>query len=157
VSQYAFPDKIYSVYFFPWLSSIIILIKAKTGFITSIRYGEKYKLRNIRYAVISIVSISYGTKPSTAPPMSHYHGNGAVSTSETSVNLNETTRHIPEDSHLHTRRSENLECHKITVMSEYHMDPCWSLTPVTWFKRRRLERYILIRLIKWVSSFDEYR
>jgi hypothetical protein len=33
----------------------------------------------------------------------------AVSTSETSVNLYQTTRcNIPEDSHLHTRRRENL-------------------------------------------------
>jgi hypothetical protein len=34
----------------------------------------------------------------------------AVSTSETSVNLYETTRrNIPEDSHLHTRRHQNLK------------------------------------------------
>jgi hypothetical protein len=34
----------------------------------------------------------------------------AVSTSETSVNFYHTTqRNIPEDSHLHTRRRENLK------------------------------------------------
>jgi hypothetical protein len=34
----------------------------------------------------------------------------AVLTSETPVHLNETTRrYIPEDSHLHTRRRENLK------------------------------------------------
>jgi hypothetical protein len=34
----------------------------------------------------------------------------AVITSETSVNFYETTRrNIPEDSHLHTRRRENLK------------------------------------------------
>jgi hypothetical protein len=37
----------------------------------------------------------------------------AVSTSETSVNFYQTTwRNIPEDSHLHTRRRENLKSHK---------------------------------------------
>jgi hypothetical protein len=36
----------------------------------------------------------------------------AVSTSETSVNFYKTTqRKIPEDSHLHTRRHENLRSH----------------------------------------------
>jgi hypothetical protein len=36
----------------------------------------------------------------------------AVSTSETSVNFYQTTRrNIPEDSHLHTRRCENLKSH----------------------------------------------
>jgi hypothetical protein len=37
----------------------------------------------------------------------------AVSTSETSVNSNQTIqRNIPEDSHLHTRRPENLKPHQ---------------------------------------------
>jgi hypothetical protein len=37
----------------------------------------------------------------------------AVSTSETSVNVNVTTRrYIPEDSKLHTRRREDLKSHK---------------------------------------------
>jgi hypothetical protein len=37
----------------------------------------------------------------------------AVSTSETSVNFYETTRrNIPEDSHLHIRRRENLKYHR---------------------------------------------
>jgi hypothetical protein len=36
----------------------------------------------------------------------------AASTSETSVNFYQTTRrNTPEDSHLHTRRRENLESH----------------------------------------------
>jgi len=39
----------------------------------------------------------------------------AVSTSETSVNFNVTTRrYIPEDSKLHTRRRENLKSHKMS-------------------------------------------
>jgi hypothetical protein len=38
----------------------------------------------------------------------------AVSTSETSVNFYHTTRHNnPEDSHLHTRRRENLKSYII--------------------------------------------
>jgi hypothetical protein len=38
----------------------------------------------------------------------------AVSTSETTVNFYQTTRcNIPEDSHLHTRRRENLKSHKL--------------------------------------------
>jgi hypothetical protein len=37
-----------------------------------------------------------------------------VSTSEASVNFYQTTRrNIPEDSHLHTRRRENLKSHSI--------------------------------------------
>jgi hypothetical protein len=36
----------------------------------------------------------------------------SVNTSETSVNFYQTTLHnIPEDSHLHTRRRENLKSH----------------------------------------------
>jgi hypothetical protein len=38
----------------------------------------------------------------------------AVSSSETSVNIYQTTRRdFPEDSHLHTRRRENLKSHLI--------------------------------------------
>jgi hypothetical protein len=37
----------------------------------------------------------------------------AASTSETSVNFYQTTqRNIPEDSHLYTRRRENLKSHQ---------------------------------------------
>jgi hypothetical protein len=37
----------------------------------------------------------------------------AVSTSETSINFYQTTRrNVPEDSHLHTCRCENLQSHK---------------------------------------------
>jgi hypothetical protein len=40
----------------------------------------------------------------------------AVSTSETSVTIYETTRRsIPEDSHLHTRDHENLIPHRVNV------------------------------------------
>jgi hypothetical protein len=40
----------------------------------------------------------------------------ATSTSETSVNFYQTTRHnSPEDSHLHTRRRENLKPHKTSL------------------------------------------
>jgi hypothetical protein len=39
----------------------------------------------------------------------------AASTSETSVNFYQTTwRNNPEDSHLHTRRLENLKSHKLS-------------------------------------------
>jgi hypothetical protein len=42
----------------------------------------------------------------------------AASTSETSVNLYQTTRrNYPEDSHLHTRHRENLKSHLITASS----------------------------------------
>jgi hypothetical protein len=38
----------------------------------------------------------------------------AASTSETSVNFYQTTRrNNPEDSHLHTRRRENLKSHPV--------------------------------------------
>jgi hypothetical protein len=38
----------------------------------------------------------------------------AVSTSDVSVNFYETTRlNFPEDSHLHTRRRENLKSHLV--------------------------------------------
>jgi hypothetical protein len=41
-----------------------------------------------------------------------YPDDEAASTSETSVNFYQTTRrYIPEDSHLHTRRRENLKSH----------------------------------------------
>jgi hypothetical protein len=43
---------------------------------------------------------------------------GGVSTSETSANFYQTTRRsIPEDSHLHTRRRENLKSHDIIKVS----------------------------------------
>jgi hypothetical protein len=39
----------------------------------------------------------------------------AASTSETSVNFYQTTRrNNPEDSHLHTRRHENLQSYKLS-------------------------------------------
>jgi hypothetical protein len=44
----------------------------------------------------------------------------AVSTSETLVNFYQTIRHnVPEDSHLHIRRHENLKSH--------HFKPCFSI------------------------------
>jgi hypothetical protein len=40
-----------------------------------------------------------------------------ASTSETSVNFYQTTRHNnPQDSHLHPRRRENLKCHLVTIV-----------------------------------------
>jgi glycyl-tRNA synthetase alpha subunit len=40
----------------------------------------------------------------------------AVSTSETSVNFYQTTRgNIPEDSHLHTHRHQNLKSHQVRL------------------------------------------
>jgi hypothetical protein len=40
----------------------------------------------------------------------------AVSTSKTSVNFYETTwRKMPEESHLHTRRRENLKSHCLLI------------------------------------------
>jgi hypothetical protein len=40
----------------------------------------------------------------------------AASTSKTSVNFYQTTRrNTPEDSHLHTRRLENLKSHNIEI------------------------------------------
>jgi hypothetical protein len=44
----------------------------------------------------------------------------AANTSETSVNFYQTTgRNIPEDSHLHTRRRENLKSHQYISSSDY--------------------------------------
>jgi hypothetical protein len=49
----------------------------------------------------------------------------AVSTSETSVNCYQTTRrNIPEDSHLHTRRRENLKSHLIFLLPVYSYSFC---------------------------------
>jgi hypothetical protein len=43
-----------------------------------------------------------------------YQDDESATTSETSVNLYQTTRcNNPEDSHLHTRRLENLKFHGI--------------------------------------------
>jgi hypothetical protein len=43
----------------------------------------------------------------------------AVSTSETLVSVYHTTlRNIPEDSHLHTRRLENLKSHLLCITQE---------------------------------------
>jgi hypothetical protein len=43
----------------------------------------------------------------------------AVCTSETSVYFSETTwRHIPKDSHLHTRRRESVKSQKVRVCSD---------------------------------------
>jgi hypothetical protein len=48
----------------------------------------------------------------------------AVSTSETSVNLYETTWcNIPEGCHLHTRRRENLKSHN-EIRAEKHYNCC---------------------------------
>jgi hypothetical protein len=45
----------------------------------------------------------------------------AVSTSETSANVYQTTRrNNPEDSHLHTRRRENLKSHFITAVGIFN-------------------------------------
>jgi hypothetical protein len=42
----------------------------------------------------------------------------AVSTSETSVNFYQTTQHnIPEESHLHIRRRQNLKPHTVLALS----------------------------------------
>jgi hypothetical protein len=43
----------------------------------------------------------------------------AVSTPETSVNIYQTTRrNIPEDSHFHTRRRENLKSHPVNLYGQ---------------------------------------
>jgi hypothetical protein len=42
----------------------------------------------------------------------------AVNSSETSVNIYQTTRHnIPDDSHLHSRRRENLKSHQHIILT----------------------------------------
>jgi hypothetical protein len=47
----------------------------------------------------------------------------AVSTFEMLVYSNETTwRYIPEDSHIHTRRRENLKAHKIMLFFQYEYE-----------------------------------
>jgi hypothetical protein len=45
----------------------------------------------------------------------------AVSTSETSVNFYQTTwRNIPEDSHVHTRRRENLKFKLCNILGDVY-------------------------------------
>jgi hypothetical protein len=47
-------------------------------------------------------------------------GCGLLSSSETSVNIYQTTRFIiPEDNHLHTRRRENLKSHLDSFAGKY--------------------------------------
>jgi hypothetical protein len=47
----------------------------------------------------------------------------AVRTSETSVYSNETTwRYIPEGSHIHTRRRENLKAHTNMLFFQYEYE-----------------------------------
>jgi hypothetical protein len=58
----------------------------------------------------------------------------AASTSETSANFHQTTQHnIPEDSHIHSRRRENLKSHPQGVIFSHLVvsgeDPFF----VTWF------------------------
>jgi hypothetical protein len=49
----------------------------------------------------------------------------AVSRFETSVNFYQTTRrNIPEDSHLHTRRRENLKSHHVVVL--FNIQEFWT-------------------------------
>jgi hypothetical protein len=54
----------------------------------------------------------------------------AVSVSETSVNFYQTTRRIiSEDSHLHTRRRENLKSHYLTKLTvKYWYYPNMNMT-----------------------------
>jgi hypothetical protein len=48
----------------------------------------------------------------------------AVSTSEKSVNFYQTTwRNIPEESHLHTHRRENLKSHTTYLLVDYTTSP----------------------------------
>jgi hypothetical protein len=55
----------------------------------------------------------------------------AVSTSKTSVNFYDTTRrNIPEDSHLHICRRENLKSHYGNVIHNY-FNRCVVITKVT--------------------------
>jgi hypothetical protein len=49
--------------------------------------------------------------------MTHRPDDQAVSNSELSVDLYQTTRcNTPEDSHLHTRRRENLKSHNLMIL-----------------------------------------
>jgi hypothetical protein len=82
----------------------------------------------------------------------------AVSISETSVNLYESTRRsIPEDSHFHTRLRDNLQCRQFGVSvytvlwgegSDHHV-----LSPlVPLFVSHVLLRHVPTRLIHWMVS-----
>jgi hypothetical protein len=55
----------------------------------------------------------------------------AASTSETSVNYQTTQRNNPEDSHLHTRRGENLKSHIASIFSP---DDGGCAPPKCWYK-----------------------
>jgi hypothetical protein len=54
----------------------------------------------------------------------------AITSSKTSVNFYQTTCHnIPEDSHLHTRRRENLKTQQGTQTSHYDLQTAQRSTP----------------------------
>jgi hypothetical protein len=46
-----------------------------------------------------------------------------INTTETSVNIYQTTRHNPEDIYLHTFRYENVKSHNITSDSVQNLPP----------------------------------
>jgi hypothetical protein len=63
-----------------------------------------WDMRRVVWYILTVVSEVLTTSIITAME--------AVSSSETSVNIYQTTRrNIPEDSHLHARRRENLKSH----------------------------------------------
>jgi hypothetical protein len=70
----------------------------------------------------------------------------AVSTPETSVNSNQTTRcnNIPEDSHLGTRHRENLKSHEVF--------PWMNLAPYMCVPEKKITR-ILNLVCKWRLRF----
>jgi hypothetical protein len=71
----------------------------------------------------------------------------AASTSEKSVNFNQTTlRNNPEDSHLHTRRRENLKFHRI-----YSSFRNGSRVPAPSSNMNRI-KYRLMWSIEWIHT-----
>jgi hypothetical protein len=63
----------------------------------------------------------------------------ATSTSETSVNFYQTIRrNIPEDSHLHTRRRENLKSHLFSFQSQWPRSR-WYVPSIIALKQRWTE------------------
>jgi hypothetical protein len=71
----------------------------------------------------------------------------AASTSETSVNVYQTTRpNNPEDSHLHTRRRENLKSHLLNLYEEA------TLRCFRRFEAFRIKKALLIALMMEAAS-----
>jgi hypothetical protein len=133
-------------------SSFIINISLVNG-----NYDEKIKYLDCLiivwvYANVVRMTVFWGVATNSALQIYrgfggvYYHHNqgDAVNTSEISVNFYEITRrNIPEDSHLKTRRRENLKCHYICYV-KLVLQPQFLLQDIT--NQTRNETQISVRV-----------